>query len=354
MNIRFRHLLAASVLILAVLVGAGGYAINHYLHSPLNISGATVDISLPQGGSLSSLAYKLQQRGMLRYPALLLAYNRLQAKGLSVKAGDYVLQRGTTPLQLLQKLQRGEVKYYQLTLVEGWTLAQVLQSLRTHSELQQLLPTEQALAALKPALAGAGSMNSLEGLLFPDTYRFDASTSDSDILRRAYQKRAQVLAREWRRRAPNLPYDNAYQALIMASLVEKETGAASERAKIAGVFIRRLRRGMRLQTDPTVIYGLGASFDGNLRSRHLKDRSNPYNTYRHHGLPPSPIALAGLEAIRAALHPEPGAALYFVAKGDGSHYFSDTLEQHRAAVQKYQIRQRRKDYSSAPKAHTKG
>jgi len=351
---RFRHLLLAILLILAVLVGASAYAVNHYLHSPLSIDDATVDISLPSGGSLSELAYQLQQRGMLRYPTLLLLYNRLLAEGLSVKAGDYVLQRGTTPLQLLQKLQLGEVKYFQLTLVEGWNLAQVLQSLRNNSELQQQLPVDNALATIELALAGAGPMNTLEGLLFPDTYRFDASTSDSDILHQAYQKLAQVLAREWQLRAADLPYENAYQALIMASLVEKETGVASERAKIAGVFVRRLRRGMRLQTDPTVIYGLGVGFDGNLRRRHLKDSTNPYNTYRHHGLPPSPIALSGLEAIRAALHPEPGSALYFVAKGDGSHYFSDTLDQHRAAVQKYQIQQRRKDYSSAPKTHSKG
>lgn len=349
-----RYGISALLLVLAVLTFAAGYSINDHLQSPLDIDEAGVDITLSRGDSLNSLAYQLQRRGVLRYPSLLLAYNRLYSDGQSVKAGDYFLPQGLTPKQLLQKLQRGDVKYYQLTLVEGWTLQQVLQSLRDNNKLQQRLPATNALQAMTPLLAGGGAMNSLEGMLFPDTYRFDGSTSDSDILRQAYEKLATVLSREWEGRAANLPYDNAYQALIMASLVEKETGEPSERATIAGVFVRRLQQGMRLQTDPTIIYGLGASFDGNLRRRHLKDSANLFNTYRHHGLPPSPIALAGLEAIRAALHPKPGLALYFVAKGDGSHYFSETLEQHRAAVQKYQVRQRRKDYSSAPKTPTKG
>jgi UPF0755 protein len=187
-----------------------------------------------------------------------------------------------------------------------------------------------------------------EGLFFPDTYVFSGATSDRDILRQAYRRMQSVLAEEWNSRAPNLPYRDAYEALIMASIVERETGVASERPTIAGVFVRRLQRDMPLQTDPTIIYGLGAGFDGNLRRRDLEDATNPFNTYTHRGLPPTPIALAGRAAIRAALQPASGDALYFVGKGDGSHQFSATLDEHEKAVRRYQIEQRRQDYRSRP------
>jgi UPF0755 protein len=176
-----------------------------------------------------------------------------------------------------------------------------------------------------------------EGLFFPSTYRFDDGDSDADILRRAYRRMQRVLDDAWAKRDPELPYATPYEALIMASIVEKETGQADEREAIAGVFVRRLRRGMKLQTDPTVIYGLGAAFDGNLRRADLR-RDTPYNTYTRHGLPPTPIALPGAAAIEAALHPADGKALYFVAKGDGSHHFSDSLRQHNNAVRRYQLK----------------
>jgi peptidoglycan lytic transglycosylase G len=187
-----------------------------------------------------------------------------------------------------------------------------------------------------------------EGLFFPDTYVFSGATSDRDILRQAYRRLQKVLQEEWSARAPNLPYRDTYDALIMASIVERETGVSSERPEIAGVFVRRLQKDMLLQTDPTVIYGLGERFDGNLRRRDLDDADNLYNTYMHRGLPPTPIALAGRAAIRAALQPSAGEALYFVGRGDGSHQFSATLDEHERAVKKYQIEQRRADYRSRP------
>jgi UPF0755 protein len=207
------------------------------------------------------------------------------------------------------------------------------------------VPVAQLLQALD---VDAQSANQPEGLFFPDTYVFSGATSDRDILRQAYRRLQQVLAQEWNARAANLPYRSAYEALIMASIVERETGAGSERPEIAGVFVRRLQKDMLLQTDPAVIYGLGAQFDGNLRRRDLEDDSNAYNTYLHRGLPPTPIALAGRAAIRAALQPSAGDALYFVAKGDGSHQFSATLDEHERAVKKYQIERRRADYRSSP------
>ncbi len=352
-----KRILLIIVFIALVATVVAVYATNKYLDTPLLIEGEGVDISLVRGGSLGTVSYSLAEQGVLSYPVWLKIYSRLTGRGISIKAGDYFLTQGTTPRVLLDKLESGDVKYYQLTLVEGWNLQQVLQALKTQQYLVDQLAEVNApqlssmlnlVADDSHILAVELSQTSMEGLFFPDTYRYHGAATNVDVLEQAYQRMQQVLEEEWANRQPDLPYDNAYQALIMASLVEKETGAASERPEIAGVFVRRLNKGMRLQTDPTVIYGLGTDFDGNLRSRHLKDASNLFNTYRHHGLPPTPIALAGREAIHAALHPAEGDTLYFVAKGDGTHYFSRTLEEHQKAVRKYQIEQRRKDYSSSP------
>jgi UPF0755 protein len=349
MTIRWWRWIAALIVCALALSIAGYVLLQRYLDEPLPLPTAGHELTLARGDSLSSLVYSLAADELIKEPRLLLAYSRLVGRGAVIAAGDYWLEYGITPRLLLQKLERGDVRYYQLTLVEGWTLTQVLQQLRLTAGLQQLIP-----AGANTITAQMIGLNEetrpLEGLLFPDTYRYQSSSSDVQVLQQAYRRLQSVLLQEWQSRAPELPYETPYEALIMASLIEKETGLASERSQIAGVFVRRLKLGMRLQTDPTIIYGLGASFDGNLRSRHLKDSSNPYNTYRHNGLPPTPIALVGREAIHAALHPEEGDALYFVAKGDGSHYFSASLEEHRQAVKKYQIYQRRKDYSSAPGA----
>ena len=322
--------------------------LQRYLDTPLTIPEQGMEYGLTRGGSLISVTHSLSKQGVLDFPRVFTVYCRLSGRGDSIKAGDYFFKRGLTPRKLLNKLERGDVQYFQVTLVEGWRQLQILSALRSQQKLDvSLADTEQEINANQ--LGIDVPYQSLEGLFFPDTYRYHSGTTDIELLQQAYQRMQNVLEEAWRGRSENLPYANAYEALIMASLVEKETGDASERAEIAGVFVRRLRKGMRLQTDPAIIYGLGAGFDGNLRSRHLKDASNPYNTYRHHGLTPTPIALAGREAIHAALHPAGGESLYFVAKGDGSHYFSRTLEEHQKAVRKYQIYQRRKDYSSAPR-----
>ena len=202
-------------------------------------------------------------------------------------------------------------------------------------------------------LALVAPHSTAEGWFFPDTYSYVRNDCDIDILRQAHLRMQGMLAAAWQTRDEKLPYQDAYQVLTMASIVEKETGLAAEREQIAGVFVRRLQKRMRLQTDPTVIYGLGPEYQGNLQRKHLRDSSNLYNTYRHHGLPPGPIALAGEAALRAATQPAPGSALYFVARGDGSHVFSDTLEQHEKAVRNYQLN-RRKDYRSSPPASTNG
>ncbi|MCP3906790.1 MAG: endolytic transglycosylase MltG [Oceanicoccus sp.] len=341
------------VLAAVVVLSLAYMQMQRYLTTPLPIPQGGVEYTLAKGGSLNAMAYSLSNKGLLTSPRWLIAYSRLSARGQVIKAGDYWLDEGLTPLTLLDKLEQGDVRYYQLTLVEGWNLTQVLAALRSQPKLKQTIASD-ATTIQASDLGIEVPYERLEGLLFPDTYRYHSDTTDVELLRQSYTQLQDFLAAQWEKRANNLPYKTSYEALIMASLIEKETGVANERPEIAGVFVRRLQKRMRLQTDPTIIYGLGASFDGNLRSRHLKDASNLYNTYRHPGLTPTPIALAGAEAIMAALHPKDGTSLYFVAKGDGSHYFSDTLEEHQKAVRKYQIEQRRKNYSSAPPKNNAG
>lgn len=339
--------LSAFVLLLLVAI----LKLNHYMDSPLSVPDQGHEYALKKGGSLGTAAHGLARQGLLQNPRWLIIYSRISGEGQSVQAGDYFLQPGLTPRQLIALFESGEVMSFQVTLVEGWTIAQVLAALRGQERMVSTF--DQQPATLKPADLGLDlPYPSMEGLLYPDTYQFHSGTSDRELLLRAYQRMQSVLADEWQQRQADLPYKTPYEALTMASIVEKETGDASERAQIAGVFVRRLEKRMRLQTDPAVIYGLGPEFDGNLRRRHLNDASNPYNTYRHHGLTPTPIAQAGRAAINAALHPADGDTLYFVAKGDGSHYFSKTLAEHQRAVRKYQIEQRRKDYSSAPSSQS--
>lgn len=298
------------------------------------------------GQSVRAVANRLHREGVLAYPDLLILYARWTGIDQQIKHGEYLLSPPLTSRSLLDLLRSGTVVQYQLTLPEGKTLQQA----------QAILA---ALPALEFVLEGPDDVRLLElikpysdpeGLFFPDTYHYARGTTDLQLLQRAHTKMVEVLAREWEGRAPDLPYESPYEALIMASIIERETGLPQEREQIAGVFVRRLQKGMRLQTDPTVIYGIGGKFDGNLRRSHLDDENNVYNTYRHHGLPPTPIALPGRESIHAALHPAQGPALFFVARGDGGHKFSATLAEHRAAVREFQLR-RREDYRSSPKAN---
>lgn len=296
------------------------------------------------GQSLTQVADALAAQGVLRHPFDFLLYARLSGQADSIRAGEYGLTPGMTPRDLLRKLVNGEVLVHQIRILEGWTAAQALAALQANPYIRSTIPAGDA-QTLRDAL---DLETHPEGQFFPDTYNFTRGTTDREILRRAHALMQRVLDEAWRARDVGLPFDTPYDALILASLVEKETGKASERALIAGVFVRRLREGMRLQTDPSVIYGLGVDFDGNLTRAHL-GAENPYNTYRNRGLPPTPIALPGREAIAAALHPDDSGALYFVGKGDGSHHFSATLEEHNAAVRRYQVEARAPDYDSRPR-----
>lgn len=334
---------------LAVAIAAWGavWEFFDYLARPLPIE-SVQEVEVERGTSLRPLIRQLAARGMLERPLLFQLYVRSTGRGNHIQAGEYLLGPGTTPLDLLDMLERGQVRMHAVTLVEGWTLAQLRAQLRKATHLKQVLQDVPAADLLTVLGVEAPAGRAPEGLFFPDTYVFSGATSDRDILRQAYRRMQSVLDEEWSARASNLPYRDAYDALIMASIVERETGVARERPTIAGVFVRRLQRDMPLQTDPTVIYGLGEQFDGNLRRRDLDDPTNVFNTYQRRGLPPTPIALAGRAAIRAALQPDSGNALYFVGKGDGSHQFSATLEEHERAVRRYQIEQRRQDYRSRP------
>lgn len=253
-----------------------------------------------------------------------------------LQVGEYTVGHGITPRQLLHKLEDGRVIQYRFTLVEGWSMRDLRAALSTQEALGQTLggmDDAEVMAALdRPGVPA-------EGRFLPETYQYTRAVRDIDLLKRAALAMDTALAAAWAGRDDDLPLETPEQALVLASIVEKETGRASERAQIAGVFIRRLRMGMRLQTDPTVIYGLGAGFDGNLRRRDLQT-DTPYNTYTRSGLPPTPIAMPGRDALLAAVHPAPGNSLYFVARGDGSHHFSATLGEHNRAVAKYQLRRR--------------
>jgi UPF0755 protein len=300
------------------------------LNAPLKLD-TRIEFTIKPGTGLKSISLELKNMGLMQQPYYLLIEARRQGKEGRIKAGEYEINPGTTPLQLLEQFVTGKVKQHALTLIEGWSFAQVLEAIKNNQVLQQspgLIDGQSLMAALQnPDL-------SPEGQFFPDTYHFPKGTTDIQFLQRAYDKMQQVLAEEWDQRSENLPYQAPYEALVMASLVEKETAMPAERGDVAGVFVRRLQRGMKLQTDPTVIYAMGDQYGGKLLRKHL-DIDSPYNTYVYEGLPPTPIALAGRESLHAALHPEAGNTLYFVAKGDGSHYFSDTLDEHNKAVAKY-------------------
>ena len=270
--------------------------------------------------------------GVLETPLYFVVLGRYLEFDSRLKAGEFQLRQGTNPEQLLEQFASGQVVQHSLTLIEGETFGDMMLRISQHNVL------EHTLASLDNAavMAAIGKPDEHpEGRFLPETYYFPRGTSDVEFLRRAYQDMHEFLLGAWEKRDPDLPLKTSYEALVLASIVEKETGVAAERPQIAGVFVRRLRKGMRLQTDPTVIYGIGDSFDGDIRYRDLRT-DTPYNTYTRFGLPPTPIALPGREAILAVLHPDDGNSLYFVARGDGSHHFSSTLKEHNRAVDRYQ------------------
>jgi UPF0755 protein len=314
----------------------------YLLQAPLNIPENTT-IEVLSGQTLGHVDRKLTQQKILPAAKILTLYMRAIGMEKSLKAGEYALPTNTNIIMLADILVSGKSIEYQVTLVEGLTIKEVLIHLNTVETLMSDVSIDQ----LPSLMEQLGQSVNPEGMFYPDTYNYVKGTKVSSLLKQSNEKLERVLAQEWDGREKNLPYKNAYEALIMASIVEKETGQPSERSEIAGVFVRRLNKRMRLQTDPTVIYGLFDEYKGNITRKHLRQYT-PYNTYKIPALPPTPIALAGREAIRAALHPKKGESIYFVAKGDGSHYFSSTLAEHQKAVQKYQIRSRKQNYQSAP------
>lgn len=317
------------------------------LHNRVEID-EPVLFSVAPGTAFGQLAHQMAARGLVDDPMWLRLYGRLNPEQARIKAGDYEFQPGITPLDMLGMMVEGKVKLWSVQFIEGWTFADMRMALARTERLGQITAEwtdEQIMEAV-----GAEGQNP-EGWFFPDTYLFHSHETDLDILQRAYDIMVKALDEEWNSRAEGLPYKTAYEALIMASIIERETGVSGERGQVAGVFVRRLEQGMRLQTDPTVIYGMGDSYDGRIRRSDLR-KWTPYNTYRIDGLPPTPIALPGRESIHAALNPSDGDSLYFVARGDGSHKFSRTLAEHQKAVREFQLN-RRKDYRSSPAPDTK-
>jgi len=325
----------------ALVVLAGYGVLQRWLDTPLAVGAAPLEIEIPRGQPLAVTARQLAERGVLDHPRWLQLYARATGADARIRAGEYAVPAGTTPRSLLALLESGAVIQHAVTIVEGWTFRELRAALEAEPYLDHTLAGQDA-AAVMVALGEPGMP--AEGLFFPDTYLFGKGTTDLEILRLARNRMRRELEAAWAARAADLPVHSAYEALILASIVEKETALASERPRIAGVFTERLRIGMRLQTDPTVIYGLGTDFDGNLRRADL-ERDGPYNTYTRAGLPPTPIALPGAEALRAAVNPDERGELYFVATGlaDGSHEFSRTLKEHQAAVSRYLVRYRKRN-----------
>jgi len=315
-----------------LLLAAAAGGLWWWASQPMALRSSPLDFRIAAGSSLRAAVTEMRESGVQVNPTLLALLARAGRADTAIKAGSYSINEGTTPRQLLDKLLRGKVTQGELTLVEGWTFRQWRGRLDRHPDLRHDtagLSEAQLLERL-----GIRS-SSLEGQLFPDTYLFDKQSSDLDLLARAHRAMRRKLDAEWSQRQQDLPYKSPQDALIMASIIEKETGREADRSLVAAVFVNRLRKGMLLQTDPTVIYGLGDGFDGNLRKRDLQSDS-PYNTYMRAGLPPSPIAMPGLASLKAALNPAATDVLYFVARGDGSSEFSRTLDEHNRAVNKYQ------------------
>ncbi|MBV2193735.1 MAG: endolytic transglycosylase MltG [Azonexus sp.] len=315
-----------------VLILVAGGSLWWWASQPLTLRSAPLDFRIAAGSSLRTAIVQMKESGIEVNGFLLALLARVQRADTAIKAGSYAVNEGVTPHQLLDKLLKGKVTQGELILVEGWTFRQWRARLDRHPDLRhdtQGLSEAQIIERL-----GLG-LSSLEGQLFPDTYLFDKQSSDLELLARAHRALQRKLDAEWSQRIKGVPYRSPQEALIMASIIEKETGREADRELVAAVFVNRLRKGMLLQTDPTVIYGLGDKFDGNLRKRDLQT-DTPYNTYTRSGLPPTPIAMPGQASLRAALNPAASDVLYFVARGDGSSVFSRTLDEHNQAVNKYQ------------------
>lgn len=335
-------LLEIGLVLAGLTFGWAAWKVQSAVDQPLQLSEERM-LEVPAGTTPNRMFYRMQSEGLLDEALWLRLYWRFNMADTALHTGEYRLTPGMTMGELFGAWRRGDVVQYTLTLVEGWNFRQVRSALARHDTLEHTLEGLSDTEVMEK-LGHSGVFP--EGRFFPDTYRFVRGMTDVELLQQAYQRLDEVLAKEWAERATGLPYRDPYQALIMASLVEKETGIPQERGQIAGVFIRRLRLGMMLQTDPTVIYGMGERYNGRITRADLREPT-PYNTYTMTGLPPTPIAMVGREAIHAALNPADGSSLYFVARGDGSHVFSDDLDDHNSAVREFQLK-RRADYRSSP------
>jgi len=328
--------IAALISIVAIIVV--NFEHQRFKTSFLNIPADGFVYTVKAGSNLRQISRDLNDAGVSPFPVdYLYVYGRLQNKAHLIKTGEYLIKANTTLPELLEQLTLGKVVQYSFTIVEGLTSQQLITMIAADKRINKTL-TKSELGEVMVAIEYPGHG---EGEFLPETYFFTAGTTDKQLLHRSHQMMSSALDKAWQNKAENLPYKSAYEALIMASIIEKETGIAEERAQIAGVFVRRLQKGMRLQTDPTVIYGMGSQYKGNIRRKDLR-RDTPYNTYTRYGLPPTPIALPSKEAIYAALHPADGKSLYFVATGqDGRHVFSNTLVDHNKAVRKYQLKKKK-------------
>ena len=327
-----RRSLTFLLVLLLLAAAALASAIFAWVERPLALAAESVELSIEPRSAPREIAEAWVRAGVQTRPEWLYAWFRWSGQARRIRAGSYEISAGTTPRGLLEKMVRGDETLATVRLTEGWTFRQVRAEL-AHADALKPASASLTDAALMDAIGAPGI--SPEGRFHPDTYAYSKGSTDLAVLRRAYRAMQERLAAAWQQRDPAVPLRDADQALTLASIVEKETGVESDRGRIAGVFLNRLRTGMPLQTDPTVIFGLGSAFDGNLRKRDLL-ADTPYNTYTRAGLPPTPIALAGAAALRATLHPEPTRALYFVARGDGSSEFSETLTDHNRAVNRYQ------------------
>jgi UPF0755 protein len=324
------------LLLLALVIGLAAllYQLNLFLESPLTLTGEGHVVLVRPGMSLKQLADELNEQGILSNAYFLYGYARLTERANRIKAGEFMLPQGATPRDLLDILEKGLPVQHRLTVIEGWTFKEMLSAARAHQALQH------SLEGLSPdqvmdKLGHAGEHP--EGRFYPDTYSFTRGMNDLELLQRAYLKMDDLLVELWEQRNSAIPLRTPYEALILASIIEKETALSDERPEISGVFTRRLQKGMLLQTDPTVIYGMGDAFAGNIRRKDLTT-DTPYNTYTRKGLPPTPICLPGRASLEAALHPKEGDSLYFVASGDGGHVFSPSLKEHNKAVRQHQLK----------------
>jgi UPF0755 protein len=335
---RYGAWLAAGLAICGIAIGATLWAVNHTLDSPLEVPAPGIAFDIKPGAAFVTVSSDLEAANILRSSTVLNWYARLSGQAQSIHAGEYFIESGSTARSVLGKFVAGDVKLHAFTIVEGWTYRELVDALANNSAVKTTMVFEDWPAFLESL---SDKYDHPEGLFLPETYLFPKYSKDIEVLRQAYDAMQAVLTKEWDGRDVNLPLKSPYEALILASIIEKETALAGERPRISGVFVRRMQQGMRLQTDPTVIYGIGDEFDGNLTRKHMRTDTR-YNTYTRHGLPPTPIALPGQAAIAAALHPQSGNEVYFVASalGDGSHAFSVTKEQHDTAVREYLARQR--------------